>query len=215
MAGTKLRHTATEEHDRIDSSADVWSSLIRWDDVPHWMQDNHHIHTAYRKASYSYKRSIVSIFHFHNESVNIWSHLIPSLLSLPAGLLLYSVLKPRYGRASSGDVIAMSCFFAGAALCMGMSSIFHTLSNHSPQIAKFWNQLDYAGIACLIAGSFIPSVYYGFFCDPAKQRLYWTMVSPLSPMVTQLTRMNRFAHSAWDAQRPRSCLASVPLHGDL
>jgi adiponectin receptor len=153
-----------------------WSSLIHWDDVPHWMQDNAHIKTSYRKASYSYKRSFASILHLHNETVNIWTHLIPGLLSLPTGYMVYSTLKPRYDRASTGDVLAMSCFFAGAALCMGMSATYHTLSNHSPQTAKFWNQLDYAGIACLIAGSFVPSVYYGFFCDPFKQRLYWAMV---------------------------------------
>lgn len=172
------------------TSEDSWRSLIAWADVPHWMQDNAHIHTNYRQASYSYVRSFASIFHLHNESVNIWTHLVPALLSLPTGWALYTVLKPRYDRASSADILAMGCFFMGAALCLGMSATFHTLSNHSPQVAKFWNQLDYAGIACLITGSFIPSVYYGFFCDPLKQRLYWTMVSPQlasDTMISELT----------------------------
>lgn len=156
-------------------------ALSGWDEAPKWMQDNSHIHSAYRKASYSYKRSFASITHIHNETVNIWTHLVPSMLSLPTAAVLYSILKPRYDQASTGDVVSISCFFAGAALCMGMSATYHTLSNHSPQVAKFWNQLDYAGIACLIAGSFIPSVYYGFWCEPVKQRLYWSMVcNPLS-----------------------------------
>jgi adiponectin receptor len=156
---------------------DSWSSLVSWEDVPKWLQDNAHIHSSYRKASNSYKRSFASIFHLHNETVNIWTHLVPGLISLPSGWALYSILKPRYDRATTADVVAMGCFFTGAALCLGMSATYHTVSNHSPKVAKFWNQLDYAGIAMLITGSFVPSVYYGFFCDAFKQRLYWTMVS--------------------------------------
>lgn len=176
MATTTGMHD-TDHKEASASSTELWSSLIAWADVPHWMQDNAHIHTSYRKASYSYKRSFASIFHLHNESVNIWTHLVPSLLSIPSGLALYSVLKPRYDQASKADMVAMGCFFAGLTCCLGMSATYHTLSNHSPQVAKFWNQLDYAGIAILIAGSFVPSVYYGFFCDAFKQRVYWTMVS--------------------------------------
>lgn len=174
---SRARTKVAAAADSTEPSLDHHSSLIHWKDVPHWMQDNAHIHSAYRKASYSYTRSFASVAQIHNETVNIWSHLVPGLLSLPVGAVLFSVLKPRYDKASTGDVICMSCFFVGAALCMGMSATYHTLSNHSPQVAKFWNQLDYAGIACLIAGSFIPSVYYGFWCEPAKQRLYWSMVS--------------------------------------
>ena len=156
-----------------------WWTLIHWDNLDHWMQDNHHIHAHYRRASYSYARSFASIFYLHNETVNIWSHLIPATLSLPSAAVLYSVLKPRYDKATFADVIAMSCFFIGALLCLGMSAAFHTLSNHSPNVSRMWHQLDYAGIACLIAGSFIPSVYYGFWCHQYKQMLYWSMVSSI------------------------------------
>ncbi len=155
---------------------DLWHSLISWDDLKHWQQDNHYIHTGYRQASYSYSKSAQSVLHWHNESVNIWSHLVPALLTAPLAAFLYTSLQPRYGQASQADAIAMSCFFAGATFCLGMSASFHTVSNHSPAVARFWNQLDYAGISLLIAGSFIPSVYYGFYCQPVKQMTYWIMV---------------------------------------
>jgi adiponectin receptor len=161
--------SVTEDHD--------WWSLIRWPDLEHWMQDNHHIHSHYRRASYSYARSFASIFQVHNETVNIWTHLVPAVISLPTGWMLYNSLKPRYDKADTGDVLAMSCFFLGAALCLGMSATFHTLSNHSPMVSRAWNQLDYAGISFLIAGSFVPSVFYGFYCEPHKQIMYWAMVS--------------------------------------
>jgi len=162
---------------KTNDNSESWWSLIHWDDLDHWMQDNHHIHSYYRRASYSYRRSFASIFYVHNETINIWSHLLPALLSPPGALILYTILKPRYEKATSADVVAMSCFFVGAAICLGMSAAFHTLSNHSPNVSRKWHQLDYAGIVCLITGSFIPSVYYGFWCEPRKQLLYWIMVS--------------------------------------
>ena len=154
----------------------VWHTLVHWNDLPNWQQDNQYIHSGYRQASYSYSRSWQSILHWHNESVNIWTHLIPATLSIPCATVLYNIVKPRYNLATLADVVVMGCFFCGAAVCLGMSASFHTLSNHSPSVARFWNQLDYAGISVLIAGSFIPSVYYGFWCHPLKQWTYWTMV---------------------------------------
>jgi len=56
---------------------------------------------------------------------------------------------------------------------------FHIVANHSEEIAIRGNQLDYLGVVILIWGSTIPSVYYGFYCDPKLQILYWVVVSCL------------------------------------
>ena len=156
-----------------------WWCLTLFQHAPCWMQDNPHIHSGYRQASYSYGRSFASVLQLHNETVNIWSHGIPALLSLPTACYLYLLLRPRYDKASTGDMITMGTFFFSAALALGISATFHAVSNHSPAVAKKFNQLDYAGIACLIAGSFVPSVYYGFWCDRRRQVVYWSMVSTL------------------------------------
>lgn len=176
MSGTTQSNTATpNSNDTMRESP--WHSLIEWQDLPHWQQDNQYIHTGYRKASYSYPRSILSMLHWHNESINIWTHFLPGVLCIPFGAFLYNTLKPRYDLASATDVYVMSCFFLGAGSGMTMSGIYHTLSDHSPAIAKFWNQLDYVGIALMIWGSFIPSVYYGFWCDAQPRTIYCAMVS--------------------------------------
>lgn len=175
--GNKVSHPKTTE----DMSNSPWHSLVEFKDLQHWQQDNQYIHSGYRKASYSYPRSIKSMLHWHNESVNIWTHFLPGVLCIPFGAFLYSVLKPRYELASAVDVYVMSCFFLGAGSGMTMSGVYHTLSNHSPIISKFWNQLDYVGIALMIWGSFIPSVYYGFWCDASLRTIYWSMVSLSRP----------------------------------
>ena len=150
---------------------------VLWDDLPSWQQDNHYIHSGYRPASGSFYKSFASLGYLHNESVNIYSHLLGAVVFTIAGSLLYAVIKPRYGTATPEDVWAFSCFFLGAALCLGMSATYHAISNHSQTVAGMGNKLDYVGIVCLITGSFIPSIYYGFYCHPKLQKTYWTMVS--------------------------------------
>lgn len=56
-------------------------------------------------------------------------------------------------------------FFGGAIVCLGMSTLYHTFSCHSQRVGKIFSKLDYCGIALLIAGSFVPWLYYGFYCD--------------------------------------------------
>ena len=53
---------------------------------------------------------------------------------------------------------------------------FHIISNHSPLVSKWGNQLDYLGIVVLMWGATIPSIYYGFLCDPDLQKIYWSNV---------------------------------------
>ena len=117
-----------------------------------------------------------SLGHIHNETVNIYTHLIGGVVAVIASAVVYQALAPRYDSANFEDVIVFACFFAGAAACLGMSATFHTISNHSRDVAKWGNQLDYLGIVLLIWGSFIPSIYYGFHQDVALIRTYWTMV---------------------------------------
>lgn len=153
---------------------------VAWDDLPLWQQDNHYIISGYRPASNSFQKSFASLSYLHNESVNIYSHLLGGISFSIVGVLLYRMLVPRYETAGRGDILAFACFFAGAALCLGMSGTYHTISNHSHLVARFGNKLDYVGIVFLITGSFIPSVFYGFYCHPQLQELYWTMVRTLA-----------------------------------
>lgn len=164
----------------VSDPSESWHSLLHWDEVPHWQRDNICIHGFYRKESGSYQRSIASLLYIHNETVNIYTHLIPTLITPPGAFALYQILQPRYARATQADVVVFGCFFVGVTLCLGISAIYHTISNHSPRVNKLGNQLDYVGIVLLITGSFVPSIYYGFWCDPNLQMRYWAMVSSLS-----------------------------------
>ena len=175
----------------------VVRKLLHWNDLPHWQRDNQHIHQGYRPASFSYLVSFQSLCYIHNETVNIYTHLLPSLVSLPCSYWLYWELRPRYETASHHDVLAFACFFLGVVFCLGMSATYHTISNHSPMVARIGNALDYVGIVGLITGSFIPSMYYGFYCSPIFQRLYWGMVTTIGIGCACVCVIPRFRTPDW------------------
>ena len=53
--------------------------LGTWDDIPKYCQDNEYIITGYRINFHSIKLLLKSIFIVHNETFNIWSHLIGAI----------------------------------------------------------------------------------------------------------------------------------------
>ncbi|KAI1414846.1 HlyIII-domain-containing protein [Hypoxylon sp. FL1857] len=164
---SSLAQTAKDVEQKVASAL-----LVLWDDLPHWRRDNHFIVTGYRPDSNSYWRSFTSLFYVHNESVNIWTHLLGALFFPSVGAWLYHVIAPRYASANSSDVLVFACFFTGAVLCLGMSATFHAISNHSEEVAKWGNKLDYSGIVFLIVGSYVPALYYALFCLPKLMTIY-------------------------------------------
>lgn len=186
MADTKLngarnrRPSATDN--LIDAAKKIESKvenslLLLWDDLPDWRRDNAFILSGYRQSQNSYAHSFRSLFYMHNESVNIWSHLLGAIVFLASAAYVDRVVRPRYASASSTDVLVFACFFGGAVVCLGMSATFHTLLNHSATVAKWGNKLDYTGIVALIVGSYVPALYYGFFCLPNLMTAYLWVVS--------------------------------------
>ncbi|EGY22007.1 hypothetical protein VD0002_g8527 [Verticillium dahliae] len=176
---------------------DNFRRVVDWNDLAPWRRDNAFIHTGYRPDSNSYSGSFASLSYLHNESVNIWSHLVGSLFFLVFGIFLYHEVVPRYASATTADVRAFGCFFAGAVACMGMSATYHALSNHSPAVARWGNKLDYTGIVLLIVGSYVPALYYGFDCHPHLMTLYLSIISLLGIGCGVVSWLEVFRTPAW------------------
>jgi adiponectin receptor len=151
-----------------------------WHEIAPWQQDNAYITSGYRPQSNSYAKSWKSLLYIHNETVNIYTHLLGALAFFITSYFLYGELKPRYETASREDLWVFGCFFAGAVACLGMSGTYHTIQNHSHEVAVWGNKLDYLGIVFLIWGSFIPVLYYAFEEEPGLMKTYWTMITTLA-----------------------------------
>ncbi|CAB4255559.1 similar to Saccharomyces cerevisiae YOL002C IZH2 Plasma membrane protein involved in zinc homeostasis and osmotin-induced apoptosis [Maudiozyma barnettii] len=136
--------------------------LYTWHEIPDWQKDNEFIHGGYVRETNSFTECINSLFYLHNESVNIYSHLIPGLIALLL-ILIDKYYVPKFNTTTMTDYFFIDLFFFGAFTCLTMSSIFHCLKSHSPPVAKFGNKLDYLGIVILISTSMVSILYYGFY----------------------------------------------------
>ncbi|KAG4428544.1 hypothetical protein IFR05_015969, partial [Cadophora sp. M221] len=150
--------------------------LLLWNQLPAWQQDNQYIHSGYRPVSNSHLKSIHSLTYLHNESVNIYTHLIGMATAAILCLVVVSnIAKSRHDTASWSDVLAMGTFFISTIFCLGMSASYHTLSNHSPRINNLSNKLDLLGIVLLIWGSIVSIIYYEWYCERNIKIAYCTM----------------------------------------
>jgi len=64
-------------------------------------------------------------------------------------------------------------FLLSAFYCMFSSAVYHLLGCYSRRLHDSLLLLDYSGISVVQAGSFTPTVYYGFLCEPV---LRWTYI---------------------------------------
>jgi adiponectin receptor len=131
------------------------------------------------------------------------------------GLYLHALIAPRYESASSADVLVFGCFFGGAFCCLGMSATYHLLCNHSEEVARWGNKLDYTGIVFLIVGSYVPALWYGFYCRAGLLTGYLGAVSyPFSLYWKSVTDGGgRLRCSAWGASWCRGLSTSALRRG--
>lgn len=130
----------------------------RFHEIPSHMQDNEFIHSGYR-AYYSVVECMKSLFHIHNETVNIWTHLVGTLFYFG---ILFITLGTLPNNAGYQDIIIICIFLFSAMQCLFCSSLFHTFCAHN-SIRYFQKAqiLDYCGITSLICGSFLTYLHYG------------------------------------------------------
>lgn len=199
MAAEKSNTAADAVRKTEEKAKDTLTVL--WNEIPAWMRDNHYIASGYRTQSNSYQGSFASLRYLHNETANIWSHLIGAVLAAVTALILHTVLRPRFEHATKEDVAVFACFFLSAITCLGMSATFHTILNHSQQVAKFGQRLDHIGIVVLIWGSFVPSIYYGFSSEPGLIRTYWAMITTIGAGTLLAVLHPKFRCPEWRSLR--------------
>jgi adiponectin receptor len=128
-----------------------------------------YIHDGYR-VDYSFTHTLLSLFTLHNETMNIWSHLIGFICTLVIGFSL--ALEFQIESVSLTERFLMGIYITSAAVCMLLSTIYHWFGCLSENHYFALLSLDLTGIAGLIAGSYFPASYYAFYCTPTLQKVY-------------------------------------------
>ncbi|CAD5218995.1 unnamed protein product [Bursaphelenchus okinawaensis] len=175
----------------------TWSArwtVQHYDLLPEWLQDNEYLRHGHRPPLPSVVECFKSILSVHTETGNIWTHLIGCVAFF--FLALWFLTRPDTHIGLQEKVI-FSFFFGGAILCLGLSFMFHTLSCHSLNVLLIFSKLDYMGISLLIVGSFIPWVYYGFYCRQEPKITYIAMISVLGVGAIVVSLWDKFSESRY------------------
>ncbi|KAG5490706.1 hypothetical protein JKF63_00828 [Porcisia hertigi] len=165
-------------------------------DVPIYLRENMYILRGYR-AYYTGKQCIQSLFSMHNETINIWSHLIGVLffLGMIAHLFTHHII-PEYlsgnvfhqenrtahpvlvdGARTAWPFIIFGAFSFACVMCLLCSACFHTFLCHmSEDLYHRMHALDYYGITFLVVGSFLPFCFYTMSCAPEWRNAYLSMI---------------------------------------
>lgn len=167
----------------------------RWRVLPHhalpkWLQDNDYLLTGHRPQLDSFIACFKSIFRIHTETGNIWTHLLGAIAFI--SIAIYFIARPEIEIQWQEKVI-FSTFFMAAIVCLSCSWLYHTMSCHSPSVSYVFAKLDYCGIAILTMGSFVPWLYYSFYCQFVTKMTYIAVILALGVAAIVVSMWNKFA----------------------
>lgn len=69
------------------TAASRWDRLFHWSELPEYLRDNEYIFTGYRVQTGVWG-SLKSLFRIHNESGNVWTHLLGTRNATEGSFLL-------------------------------------------------------------------------------------------------------------------------------
>ncbi|KAK8757223.1 hypothetical protein V5799_000077 [Amblyomma americanum] len=172
--------------------------LVSHWELPEWLQNNEYLVNYHRPPLKSWRACARSIFSLHTESGNIWTHLLGALGFLVLGFHFF-----RYGSLALdwAGCLAFGVYFAGAAVCLTLSTTYHTFNCHSASVGKFFCKMDYCGITLLILGSFYPWLYFQFLCEPLKRLVYGLLVSASGLLTMRVSMSHKFGEARYRALR--------------
>ncbi|KAJ6784447.1 hypothetical protein PWT90_11022 [Aphanocladium album] len=150
---------------------------LTWSEAAEWQRDSDFILSGYRRKKADYLEVFFSLAFLHNETCNVYTHLVGALL-LPqtATNVLRSLSQPQFFDVSSTDYTMFNIFFGSAECCLLLSTAFHLLGAHSHKVEQFWHRMDLLGIVIVTMGTFIPGIYYIYYCEPFLQLVHSIIV---------------------------------------
>jgi len=188
--------------DKVDNSEKVEvnksNKFVCFNELPEFLKDNEYLLKWHRPQLNSYIKCLTSMFQFHTETINIWSHFIG---------VVYFVILTLYFMTRPSDVISLETkvsfafLFIGAIMCLGSSTSFHCFSCHSPEIGSIFRRFDYCGVIIMIVFSCISWFYFAFYCSLHLKIIYTTLMVVLGAISIALVLPEKFGSPQYRGMR--------------
>ncbi|TRY95976.1 hypothetical protein DNTS_026801 [Danionella cerebrum] len=138
--------------------SEIWPSMVKTlsdKEMPSFFRERY-IHAGYRALNQSWKYYALSLLQRHNETVNVWTHLIGAVVVL----VITTGLSETVDFKNDPHSWPLLILLLSSMAYLGFSAIAHLLASKS----VFWHYtfyyLDYIGVALYQYGSAVAHFYY-------------------------------------------------------
>lgn len=173
-------------------------------DTPTWIRSPY-ITQGYR-FNFSALDCLQSLTQWHNETCNVWTHLIGMFLFMGTGIYRFEV---SLHEAPLPYQLAFFSFYAAVSICMLFSAAYHLFGC----LGEAWHvslyRLDMTGICLMVFGSYLPALVIAFSCYPHLAKVYITLIAIVIGGAIVCQNLEACLHPRWFHLRIATTLSSV------
>lgn len=166
--------------------------------IPEYMRCNDAILGGYRMNFNTWGKACVSLFQLHNETLNVWTHLLGWVLMIT---LMFYALQTWLAEATTTTKAMFLVWNIAAQLQMLASSYYHQFCCLSRRCWGNLQKLDYTAIAVLICGSHFPIIHYAMYCNPNWKLAYLGLVVGIAAASIAMSWTPYFLQPAFNTPR--------------
>ena len=151
-----------------------------------------------RPISSSYLELIFSVANLHTETINIWTHIIGSLMLTTSAINFAAMCTAPL----SGELFAILVYLVAGAFCFFCSTLYHTFSDHIT--ASSWQYVDHFGIVIWIWATSTSFTLFSFRHEEGRQQLHIFITSVASAL--SMATLSSLQHGGSENQFIRTAL---------
>lgn len=135
--------------------------------LPRWSFRHRNLNTGYRRSPATIHQAVLSLFQWHNESINIWVHYISPVILIFFTSYLTNGFEDILNRGTIFDqIIFFTSLFAANIFCLVMSAVCHQFYYVNQAIHEICWFFDFFGILLGMMIGGITFMYFVFYCQP-------------------------------------------------
>ena len=151
---------------RLRRIRETITTLLRFEEIPDYLKDNEFVQSGWRREL-SLEQALMTIMTWHNESLNIWTHMIGAFIFIV--WFFYMEKEWPLIVCNVSAIYLLSC-----------SSVYHLLSCISENHYTYLRKMDFLGIILCMWSMFIPFTVYIWNDDILTIFIYMIVASAIS-----------------------------------